>query len=192
MNTEPNPFGARFAVIWVLANVLGVQLGSMIAYPLFMHGHELNVPFIVMSSAVGAGIGLAQGAVLFKRVVVGWILATAIGFAMGSVFAEFIANGLYWMGLPGWQRSMVGYVVVVGLVVGAAQGIVLGLRSTLLSWVIVNAIGYGLGHVLGYGIPILFSMYPGSLALAPIGLEAGLVTWFALRRLAPTVSMAKQ
>ncbi len=110
------------------------------------------------------------------------------GRGLGSALAEFIADGLDWMGVRGWTG------LTVGLFVGVAQGIVLGLRSTLGSWVIVNVIGYALGYALGYGIPILLSICPGGqpLAVPMIGLGVGLVSWLVLHRAASTVSMAKQ
>ncbi len=187
MKAELNPFGARFAVTWTLANVIGVSVGySFYWVHYYAQPHAgCYIANIITGAAVGVFIGLAQGVVLLRRLVVGWSLATAIGFAIGWAAAEFIVDWLNWTD----DRAWIG--LPIGLFVGVAQGLMLGLRSTFARWVIVNVIGYGLGYILGYGIPMLFSICPGGqpLLVPMIGLGVGLITLLALRRTAPTTSM---
>ncbi len=183
---EISTLGIKFGLIWTLANVVGVSVGYLSVYGYsYMQQHAgPMIANVAMGIGIGAGIGIAQGVVLFKRVSVGWTLATAMGFAVGLALVEFMTDKLSWVATG----------LSVGLFVGAAQGIVLGLRSTFARWVITNMIGYALGYALGYGIPTLLSLYPCQrpLGVPMIGVGIGLVSWFALRSVASIVSTAEQ
>jgi hypothetical protein len=147
---DPSTGGWRFFLWWMLA-FLGFPLGGILA--LMVVGSVQGVASGALGGALaGAVIGAAQWAVLRRYLRVGpeWILATALGVAIGDAFGALLTGA----------GTGVGALLITGLASGVAVGLLqwgLSLRGRLLVaslWPPVVAIAWPLGWAVTWAIGV--------------------------------------
>ena len=169
---DPSTVGWRFLLWWMLAFV-GFPLGGFLA--LMVVGSVEGVVSGALGGALaGAVIGAAQWLVLrrYPRVRVGpeWVVATALGVAIGDVLGALITGA----------GTGIGALLITGLATGVAVGLLqwgLVLRGRLLRarlWPLVVAIAWPVGWTVtwAFGIDVERSYYvfgaSGALVFAAI------------------------
>jgi hypothetical protein len=138
---DPRTAGWRFFLWWMLA-FLGFPLGGLLAL-MVVGPVEGAVSGALGGALAGAGIGAAQWLVLRRYLRVGpeWILATALGVAIGDGVGALLTGA----------GTSLGALAVTGLVTGVAVGLLqwgLALRGRILLaslWPPVVAIAWPLG-----------------------------------------------
>ncbi len=169
---DPSTVGWRFLLWWMLAFV-GFPLGGFLA--LMVVGSVEGVVSGALGGALaGAVIGAAQWLVLrrYPRVRVGpeWVVATALGVAIGDVLGALITGA----------GTGIGALLITGLATGVAVGLLqwgLVLRGRLLRarlWPLVVAIAWPVGWTVtwAFGIDVERGYYvfgaSGALVFAAI------------------------
>jgi hypothetical protein len=167
---DPRAAGWRFFLWWMLA-FLGFPLGGLLA--LVLVGSAEGVASGALGGALaGAVIGAAQWLVLRRYLRVGpeWILATALGVAVGDGVGALLTGA----------GTGIGALLITGLATGVAVGLLqwgLFLRGRLLVgslWVPVVAIAWPLGWTVtwAFGIDVERGFYAfgasGALVFAAI------------------------
>ncbi|MDQ2853376.1 MAG: hypothetical protein M3R32_00790 [Chloroflexota bacterium] len=167
------------ALQWVVATTVGWAVGFFVCETLkaffesFSHSDGL---------VIGAGIGIAQGFVLRRRIApMGWwILVSTIGFGVGKAIGESATQGL----AGGLGYALAG--AVIGLVVGMGQWLVLRRRVSHPEWwVLANVAAWAVGwSVISLGAtstPMLYVV--GGLGAAIAGIiTAVTLIWLARTR----------
>jgi len=174
MNHLLNWLLGRFMLRWVLANVVG-----WLACLYLTRVRIEAVLIIALLEALGAfGLGLAQRWALRRFIHIGWwwVFDTLLGVLCGVTLAYFVApllDGLWFK----WQNLIIG--ALVGLVLGAAQWLVLGryFRGGRL-WISANLVG---GALCGF---LSLPLTPQGALLG--GVALGLITGWALLRVGET------
>jgi hypothetical protein len=149
---DPSTVGWRFLLWWMLAFV-GFPLGGFLA--LMVVGSVEGVVSGALGGALaGAVIGAAQWLVLrrYPRVRVGpeWVVATALGVAIGDVLGALITGA----------GTGIGALLITGLATGVAVGLLqwgLVLRGRLLRarlWPLVVAIAWPVGWTVTWAFGI--------------------------------------
>ena len=176
----PGTVGWRFFLWWMLA-FLGFPLGGLLA--LVLVGSVDGVASGALAGALaGAVIGAAQWLVLrrYLRVGPGWVLATALGVAIGDAVGAWLTG----------VGTEIGDLLISGLVSGAAVGIlqwglVLRGRGRVASlWPLVVAVAWPIGWTVTWaaGIDVERGYYvfgsTGALVFAAI---TGAAMWLMLR-----------
>jgi hypothetical protein len=180
VSDEPSAVGWRFFLWWMLA-FLGFPLGGELA--LVLVGSVDGVASGALGGALaGAVIGAAQWLVLRRYMWVGpeWILATALGVALGDGLGALLAGA----------GTEIGDLLITGLATGVAVGLLqwgLVLRGRLLVaslWPLVVAIAWPIGWMVTWaaGIDVERGYYvfgsTGALVFAAI---TGAAMWLMLR-----------
>jgi hypothetical protein len=142
--------GWRFFLWWMLA-FLGFPLGGLLA--LVVVGSMEGLASGALGGALaGAVIGAAQWLVLRRYIRVGpeWILATALGVAIGDALGVLLTGA----------GTGIGALLIIGLATGVAVGLLqwgLFLRSRLLRaslWPLVVAIAWPVGWTVTWAFGI--------------------------------------
>jgi hypothetical protein len=129
---------------WVVATIAGWGIGFYVC--------EAIKPFLYDIThlggdglVIGTGIGVAQGLVLRKRIgsMRWWVLVTIVGFGLGKLIGESVAQGMPAVlghGLSG---------AVIGASVGLAQWLVLRRHlARAEAWVLANVAAWAVGWSL--------------------------------------------
>jgi hypothetical protein len=138
---DPRAGGGRFFLWWMLA-FLGFPLGGFLAL-VVVGSMEGMVSGALGGALAGAVIGAAQWLVLRRYLRVGpeWILATALGVAIGDAPGALLTGA----------GTEIGALLIIGLATGVAVGLLqwgLVLRGRLLRarlWPLVVAIAWPVG-----------------------------------------------
>jgi hypothetical protein len=141
MNLPSTQAERYLGIQWVVATIVGWAIGFFVC--------EAIKPFLYDIThlggdglVIGAGIGIAQGLVLRKKLVpMGWwVLVTAVGFGLGKLIGESVAQGMpaaVGHGLSG---------AVIGASVGLAQWLVLRSHHPRAeAWVLANVAAWAVG-----------------------------------------------
>src|SRR5215212_8086726 len=165
-SNDPRAGGWRFFLWWMLA-FLGFPLGGFLALVL-VGSMEGMVSGALGGALAGAVIGAAQWLVLRRYMRVGpeWILATALGVAIGDALGALLTGA-------GTER---GDLLIIGLATGVAVGLLqwgFFLRGRLLRaslWPLVVAIAWPVGWTVtwAFGIDVERG-YSGLLRLRRVG-----------------------
>lgn len=110
-----------------------------------------------------------------------WVVATVVGWAVGFFVCEAIKPFLYDI------THLGGDGLVIGAGIGIAQGLVLRRQFAPIGWwVLVTAVGFGLGKLIGEAVALGMPELVGhALSGALIGASVGLAQWLVLRRRLP-------
>jgi hypothetical protein len=146
---EPSTGGGRFYLWWMLA-FLGFPIGGLLA--LVLVGSVEGVVSGALGGALaGAVIGAAQWVVLRRYMRVGpeWVLATALGVAIGDGVGALLTGA----------GTGIGALLIIGLVTGVAVGLLQWglLRGRLLRtrlWPLVVAIAWPVGWTVTWAFGI--------------------------------------
>jgi hypothetical protein len=148
---------------WTLLTTLGWSAAMGLSTLLPANLHMLLSPIALMVSLVfvtlawAAGIAALQWLAL-RRYFSGamkWILASSAGVLIGSAVAMPLKLRDLYMGPSGFQLDEVMYGVVFGILLGAAQWLVL--RTLVRNsgwWIVSNAVGWTLGMTVGELLPL--------------------------------------
>jgi hypothetical protein len=147
---DPSTGGWRFFLWWMLA-FLGFPLGGFLAL-VVVGSMEGAVSGALGGALAGAVIGAAQWLVLRRYMRVGpeWILATALGLAIGDALGALITGA----------GTEIGDLLIIGLATGVAVGLLqwgLFLRGRLLRaslWPLVVAIAWPVGWTVTWAFGI--------------------------------------
>ena len=109
------------------------------------------------------------------RTLVGWVVATTIGWLVGFAICEAFSAFLKSLNSDG---------LVIGAGIGIAQWLVLRRQGGRAGWwILASIIGFGIGKVLGDQVAANLGGLVGiALGGATIGLTAGALQWIELRR----------
>ena len=178
--------GLRFCLLWILASVLGLNIGYAIGVLLtgsIFREVGSATGGLALGATIGVWTGALQGLVLRSKGpgVPRWILATTLGFGIGHA-------AVAWAAPASWQYPLwLARGIPVGVSVGVAQGFLLSAtRIRFQMWVLLSTLGYAGGYVLGYATPLAFGIQNDEvhpLFVPVVGLVAALVTWVELRKL---------
>ena len=107
----------NLGVRWVTANVLGWLVGFALCNAL----QSFLSTFFVDGLVIGSAVGIAQWLVLRRPVSPrgGWVVASIIGFGLGSAMREVLLPGVSTVGADALSGA------IIGLLVGLAQWVVL-------------------------------------------------------------------
>jgi hypothetical protein len=147
---DPRAGGWRFFLWWMLA-FLGFPLGGFLAL-VVVGSMEGMVSGALGGALAGAVIGAAQWLVLRRYMRVGpeWILATALGVAIGDALGALLTGA----------GTEIGDLLIIGLATGVAVGLLqwgLFLRGRLLRaslWPLVVAIAWPVGWTVTWAFGI--------------------------------------
>jgi hypothetical protein len=147
---DPSTGGWRFFLWWMLA-FLGFPLGGFLAL-VVVGSMEGMVSGALGGALAGAVIGAAQWLVLRRYMRVGpeWILATALGVAIGDALGALLTGA----------GTEIGDLLIIGLATGVAVGLLqwgLFLRGRLLRaslWPLVVAIAWPVGWTVTWAFGI--------------------------------------
>ena len=167
------------ALQWVAATTVGWGIGFFVCeafnafFASFTHSDGL---------VIGAGIGIAQGFVLRRRIApMGWwILVSVVGFGIGKAVGEAAAQGI-----PGAVgHGLAG--TVIGVVVGMAQWLVLRRRVSRAEWwVLASVVAWAVGwSFISLGANSTLMVYVvGGLGAAIAGIITGMtLIWLSRTR----------
>ena len=194
---RPRGVGWRLWLLWVLASVVGGVVG-MVATSLAIRVFAPVVDIVagmaigslgwalfavVDEFAVGVGVGVLQWLVLSRHLARTdrWIVASAVGWAIGRAVAVTTALVFLALGLPvsvglGWS-GLVGWFAV-GAGAGVLQWLVLRRHLARASWwIVASVVGWGGGSIAGGLLQVLLVAYgefeSASAYIAIIGMTAG-------------------
>jgi hypothetical protein len=147
---DPRAGGWRFFLWWMLA-FLGFPLGGFLAL-VVVGSMEGMVSGALGGALAGAVIGAAQWLVLRRYMRVGpeWILATALGLAIGDALGALLTGA----------GTEIGDLLIIGLATGVAVGLLqwgLFLRGRLLRarlWPLVVAVAWPVGWTVTWAFGI--------------------------------------
>ena len=116
-----------------------------------------------------------------RTLAIWWVVATAVGWGVGFFVCEAIKPFLYDI------THLGGDGLVIGAGIGIAQGLVLRRQFAPMGWwVLVTAVGFGLGKLIGEAVAQGMPAAVGhGLSGALIGASVGLAQWLVLRRRLP-------
>ena len=170
--TEPE---RNLALLWVAATTVGWAIGFFVCEQLtgfFAQFAHLGGDGLV----IGAGIGIAQGIVLRRRISHKgwWWLVSSLGFGAGKVLGEAATQAM---------PTAVGHLLtgaIIGLAVGAAQWLLLRrhVRASE-SWIVANVVGWAVGWSLislaedAAGLSTLMVYIVGGMGAALAGIVTG-------------------
>jgi serine/threonine-protein kinase len=169
----------RFWLFWALA-FLGFPIGGFIAN-LIVGPVATALRAGIAGAIVGVVLGLIQWFVLRAQIPMPfwWIIATSAGMALG------LAISVALLGSEVSGNSLLGRAVITGVIVGAAQWLVL--RQILPQswiWIVVVALGWGIGWFItrsaGIDLDFKWPVFGASGALV-FQLLTGLALYFLLR-----------
>jgi hypothetical protein len=149
-SAEPRAAGWRFFLWWMLT-FLGFPLGGLLALML-VGSVEGAVSGALAGALAGAVLGVAQWLLLRRYIRVGseWILATALGVAIGDGVGALLTGA----------RTSIGALLITGLATGVAVGLLqwtLVLRGRLLFanlWPPVVAIAWPVGWTVTWAVGV--------------------------------------
>lgn len=181
---------------WVIANILGAALGSAIAFTVIspmQSGNTFTRDLLQVGAIMGVAIGVAQWLVLFRwRRGALWILATAVGWAIGlsiyrpifSFLSDFFA----------WTRSVIAIPLAftlaaftIGGVIGLCQWLILRnwVKKSHL-WILINLWAIGVSFFIA-AIALYYHRNPPAIFLiiflSIFGLIKGMITGEVLLKL---------
>ena len=176
---EPGAVGWRFFLWWMLA-FLGFPLGGLLA--LVLVGSVDGAASGVLAGALaGAVIGAAQWLVLrrYLRVGPGWVLATALGVAIGEAVEAWLTGA----------GTGIGALLITGLATGVAVGLLQwwllrGRVQVASLWPLVVVVAWPLGWTVtwaaGVDVERSYAVFgsTGALVFAAI---TGAAMWLMLR-----------
>lgn len=169
----------NLAVLWVVATTVGWGIGFFVC--------ELLTGFLAQFAhlggdglVIGAGIGIAQGIVLRRRISFSisfmgwWWLVSSIGFGAGKVLGEAAAQAM---------PAAAGHLLtgaIIGAAVGAAQWLLLfGNVRAAAWWVVASIVGWAVGWSLislaedAAGLSTLMVYVVGGIGAALAGIVTG-------------------
>jgi hypothetical protein len=169
----------NLAVLWVVATTVGWGIGFFVC--------ELLTGFLALFAhlggdglVIGAGIGIAQGIVLRRRIsfrfsfMGWWWLVSSLGFGAGKVLGEAAAQAI---------PAAVGHLLtgaIIGAAVGAAQWLLLfGNVRAAAWWVVASIVGWAVGWSLislaedAAGLSTLMVYVVGGIGAALAGIVTG-------------------
>ncbi|NJO40571.1 MAG: protein kinase [Cyanobacteria bacterium CRU_2_1] len=128
---------------WLLATTIGSIAGWGMTSSL---SFDSIPPTVVAGGLIGAAIGAAQWFVLQQRLVrtSWWIVATAIGYALGFLLTVSLINSPSW-----WGYIVQG--VVIGALAGGAQWLILQRHvDKAIWWIVATTLGQAVGEAIAW------------------------------------------
>jgi hypothetical protein len=175
------------AIQWVVATIVGWGIGFFVCEglkPFFYDITHLGGDGLI----IGASIGIAQGLVVRRRIApMGWwVLATGVGFGLGKLIGESVAQGMpaaVGHGLSG---------ALIGASVGLAQWLVLRSHNARPeAWVVANVAAWAVGWSVislveeAEGLSTLVVYLIGGAGAAAAGIITGIaLVWLSRARAA--------
>jgi len=183
--------GWPLLILWVALNTIGFPAAGLVNLPLLFLGVLPGGAggSVIMGMVSGVEVGVLQWVALRQRMpgAVAWILATAVGFAVGAGLGLSLGMGGeagFSVGLGAGSPDPWTIAVRYGLVggaIGAVQCLVLWRISTVAPWwAIASALGFGLGFAADQtlNLGLLQGAIIGSITgVALVIIMRGAVSW---------------
>lgn len=189
MSTNRVPINGGFMLGWGFMTLIGVVVGFLVFFvAMSILGEALDaIPVwaasLILAFSLGTVIGLAQWAVLRRRVqqTAAWIWATLLGFLVSGPAMVYLSGGFGPYIRPLYSLGMT---AVMGVVLGMVQWFTirkkvrqaaLWIGISLVSWVLAGVVGVALSRLSYSSGPIYFWL--GLIFFGTAFSAAGMAWW---------------